>query len=239
MEPKFQLQMPFSIPQKNLDSPPKNSKLESHPQILRNPLGILGGFCCLTLDLLFNLGGKVESQEEKCVDLCSVALIIPSAPSKPHYTHFPMDLPVHFFSPWISWFLGSFGNVVLQLFMDNSDFLVLGRTLGALGIDSCRCLLGKTERLELNKEQLLLPKGWNLGKRRGFIHLQHVQHSHCLDELFPPFPTSCFPGNPAGDGMELTQNPSLSISELSIPPFPYKIPSEVWGEGVKATLGGL
>lgn len=33
------------------------------------------------------------------------------------------------------------------------------RTLGALGIDSCRYLLGKMEKLDLNREELLLPKG--------------------------------------------------------------------------------
>lgn len=60
------------------------------------------------------------------VDLCSVGLLIPSAPGKTYYTHFSMDLPVHFF-PMDLPVPGIFGNVVLQLFTDNSDFLVLGR----------------------------------------------------------------------------------------------------------------
>lgn len=58
----------------------------------------------------FMLGGIANSERSRENALHS---FFPGSPS----SFFPMDLPVP----------GIFGNVVLQLFTDNSDFLVLGR----------------------------------------------------------------------------------------------------------------
>lgn len=52
-------------------------------------------------------------------------------PRKTHYIHFSMDLPVGFSqespSPW------NFGIVLLQFFMDNSDFFGAQENLGSAG----------------------------------------------------------------------------------------------------------
>lgn len=66
------------------------------------------------------------------VDLCSVGLLIPSAPGKTHYTHFSMDLPVHFF-PWISRFLGSLGTWCFSYLRTTRISWCSGENLGSAG----------------------------------------------------------------------------------------------------------
>lgn len=101
------------------------------------------------------------------MDLCSVALIIPSAPSKPHYTHFPMDLPVHFFPmdlliPGIFWERGA------SVIYGQLGFLGAWETLGSAGNRQLPMFAWKKGEIGVKQGTAAASKGLKPWKKEGF-----------------------------------------------------------------------